>query len=127
MRNCIVRFVICAVVSLLYGCASRHPPIIRADPMPVQTSSSCPKLNPVSRVDVAFPRSMLVEGREGWVILEFDVSPNDGTPRNVHFFASSHPGGRFEVEVLRAFEHFRYSVQSPYQGCRAEFVFKVKE
>ena len=95
--------------------------------MPSLDSSSCPKLVPAVYGEAAYPRSMFVERKEGWVVLEFDVLPNDWIPQNVHIFASSHPGGAFEVEVLRAFARTRYNVPSAYQGCRMGYVFNLAE
>lgn len=92
--------------------------------MPDATSTTCPVLIPTAYGEPAFPKAMLDIGQEGWVILEFDVAA-DGTSRNVHIWASSLPGGKFEIEVLRAFDRTRFPVNRPIAGCRLNFVFKV--
>ncbi len=71
----------------------------------------------------AFPRSMIRERREGWVIVAFDVEP-DGATRNVHV-VSSDPGGAYDVQAVRAVSAARFPAKSAYAGCRIVFEFHL--
>jgi hypothetical protein len=64
---------------------------------------------------------------EGWVVIEFDISPSDDKPQNVHVLASSHSGGPFDVAVRRAFDHNRSRVNIPYENCRSITRFQIRK
>lgn len=115
-----------AIAVALAGCASQPDgPVMHASPAPRGDTTTCPLLNPVQRVNPAFPRSMIRERREGWVIVGFDVLPGEGRPRNVHV-VSSDPGGVFDAEALRALAASRFAVDKPYTGCQSVFEFHLR-
>ncbi len=94
--------------------------------MPKLESATCPNLRPFAKSVPRFPKSMLDERREGWVILEFDVSPNDAMPHNIRVRASSHPGGKFEKEAVRALQSSKYIVNSAHEACLSVTEFKIR-
>ena len=61
---------------------------------------------PLVRVPAQYPRNAASRGIEGWVILEFDVTP-EGTTENVHVIDSD-PKNIFDRAAIRAVEKFKY-------------------
>src|SRR5262245_8798830 len=117
-----MRIVIVILIAALAGGCATSPSI---PPMPKRVSATCPKFRSDPPEFPVFPRAMLRAGVSGWVILEYDVGA-DGAPKNIRVAESSHPGGMFEVEALRALQKSRFRVDHPYEHCLQDVEFNVK-
>lgn len=75
-----------------------------------------------------YPRRAYQRGRQGWVVIRFDVEP-DGGAENVRV-ARSVPAGVFDGQARRAVREWRFQpldTQEPLLNCVVMFEFRAGE
>lgn len=116
-----------ASVTGVTGIPTPPPPI---DTGPVTGINPDGPLVNVIRVEPDYPAALAARGIEGWVVVQFDVTPQ-GTVINAVAVASSHPG--FEKSALKAAQRFRYKarvvdgIPVATHGIRAQFTYRMDE
>ncbi|MDX1506869.1 MAG: TonB family protein [Woeseiaceae bacterium] len=109
------------------GIPATAPPVETA---PVTGINPDGPLVNVIRVKPDYPAAMAARGVEGWVVVQFDVTPQ-GTVSNAFVVSSSHAG--FERSALKAIARFRYKARvvdgTPVgsSGLQTQFTFTMNE
>lgn len=86
---------------------------------------------PLVRIEPRYPERALQRGTEGWVLVQFDVTP-EGTTINCEVIESE-PPGMFDREACRAVDRWRYQPKivdgnpAPRFGVQTRFDFQLAE
>ena len=116
-----------AGVTGVTGAVPAPPPV---DENPITGISPDGPLVNVIRVKPDYPAALAARGVEGWVIVQFDVTPG-GTVANAFVVSSSHAG--FERSALKAIARFRYKprvvdgIPIASNGLQTQFTFTMNE
>ena len=62
---------------------------------------------PIVRIEPQYPRKAAIQGIEGWVLLQFDISPT-GSVRNIKILNSKPTNMGFERAAARALQKWKY-------------------